>query len=108
MKEILSDPSIADNYNLYVTSYRIPIISDLVLVDPESSKRSAIVTYTKTIKRAKNEYTHPVKMEVIKDKAELLESFKNTCLEYLSVENGDLLRKIKSVADIDKYLIEVK
>lgn len=102
MKDIKDDKEISDKYYLYLATQNLPIIADMVLIDPEDDNKTAILTYTMTKNLTK--VTFPIKMEVIKDKNRLINSFNRTFSEYLNMRNSGFIKELNSAKDIEQML----
>lgn len=101
--QIKNNAEIGSNYRVFLSKVNIPIIVDLVMIDFDEESRTAILTYTKTREILGTAVTYPIKMDVIKDKYEIIRSFMNTCNEYLNLEN-DLIEELITGDDIDQKL----
>lgn len=94
---IKKDPEIADAYRLFVAQTPIPVLNDLVLIDPEEpSSQTAILAFIKMRKNA--DISVPIRLEVIRKNARIIDILYDTCLNYIN--NSELVKELSTVADI--------
>lgn len=99
--KIIEDKDSSKRYELYISNHHIPIVSDLVLIDPEKERRTAILTYAKASK-SKNGLKYPIKMEIIRKDRALIEDLHETCISYKN--SSKLMSRIVNVDDIKRFL----
>lgn len=101
VKAIKMDPTIAHAYRLYVAEKPIPVLNDLILIDPEESdSQMAILAFVKV--RKSGDISQPIRLEVIRKDSSIISSLHDTCLKYL--DSPYLVRELESVEEIDAYL----
>lgn len=104
LKVIKSQSKIRDLYKLYVPFHPpIPMVADLVLIDPDESAQTAILTYTRTKMRGNERLTYPIKIEVRRESKDIsvIKDFHETCREYMNADK--LMRELNTVEEIEEY-----
>lgn len=83
--KVKDNPSTASNYQIYLLTNEIPVLFDLILIDPESPNQTAILIYSK--QNIDESDIYPIKMEVLRGKEHLrmISSFFEHCKEYLKM-----------------------
>ncbi len=90
----------ANYFRLFVSKFKIPILSDLILIDPQTSNSIAIHNYFKN--EWDNSDSYPIKMEVIKSDRRMIKNAHDTCLDYLK-QAEPMIKELTSVKAITRW-----
>lgn len=98
MESLMESKNAEQDLRFYASKRRIPILNDLILIDPKSkNSHTAILSFLH--RRKINSGSTPIRLEVIKQDTGIVQNLLDTCLEFMTMEG---VKRYKSIAEFEE------